>query len=334
MVALAGSGLWSLLAFCGGIPAPLIEIGGPDPANAEWLGRPAPLLDGVLRSTEAGLPWVWAIASLSLLAAALWAERGLLSDCRDYRVTRIAGIRVWVSAVDGPATFGPLRPRIVIPYWMVSASPGERRLAVLHELNHVRAGDLQLLWASYLVVCAMPWNPAVWWLFRRLERAVEIDCDGRVLSVRGSARAYGELLVRAATIRSSRVLSAPGLLARPTLLKARIEHMRARAGGAGNVPWGLMSSAVVLTVAVIFLPAPAAPARLPSDTAPEHGEAVVVRRLPGGAYRASELSPAQRSVLETPTGEATFRQVDDAPPASPTSTEPAGGVIRATGRRR
>jgi hypothetical protein len=70
-----------------------------------------------------------------------------------------------------------------------------RRLVMMHEQEHVRAGDNQLLGIATLVVMLMPWNAALWWQLRRLRQGVELDCDRRVLKRSPDAEGYGELLI-------------------------------------------------------------------------------------------------------------------------------------------
>ncbi|MFP4622689.1 MAG: M56 family metallopeptidase, partial [Gemmatimonadota bacterium] len=48
------------------------------------------------------------------------------------------GVRVAPAA--GPAVMGLRCPEIVVPAWLLEASPEEQRLVVLHEREHLRAG--------------------------------------------------------------------------------------------------------------------------------------------------------------------------------------------------
>ena len=51
-----------------------------------------------------------------------------------------------------------------------------------HERSHLDAGDPRLIALAVTLLVLMPWNPLLWWQFRRLRRAIEVDCDTRVLS--------------------------------------------------------------------------------------------------------------------------------------------------------
>lgn len=114
--------------------------------------------------------------------------------------TRGRSPRVIVSpSVAVPMTWGWLRPVIVLPSaWGSAWSASDKRMALVHELAHVRSGD----WAFYVagrVVCALLWfHPGVWWIARALRDDCEEACDDRVIESGIRRSDYAELLVRAA----------------------------------------------------------------------------------------------------------------------------------------
>ena len=58
--------------------------------------------------------------------------------------------------------------------------PAARATILRHEQEHARARDhLTLLYAGLVLQQLFPWNPAIWWMCRRLRAAVELDCDQR-----------------------------------------------------------------------------------------------------------------------------------------------------------
>ncbi|MGH7444422.1 MAG: TonB family protein [Longimicrobiales bacterium] len=131
-----------------------------------------------------------AIAALVVLAAlrlrrvrATWVE------------TEVDGERVLVSADVGPAVVGIGRGRIVMPRWVLGIERDLRHLLLLHEREHLLAGDPRLLVVGLAGIVCAPWNPFIWLQFLRLRLAVEIDCDARVLRASGDARGYGSLLL-------------------------------------------------------------------------------------------------------------------------------------------
>ena len=340
-LALLGSGLWPLLAAFRMVPAPLLALSrSTDSGAGATVGAPLSGLSGfadwLVRSTEVGLPWLWAVATVGLVAVAFMAEHGARAACRRGRVARIAGVRVWISSTDGPAAFGLLRPRILLPYWVVSATPGERRLAVVHELSHIRAGDLPLLWGMYALLCAMPWNPAAWWMFGRLQRAVEFDCDRRVVARLRTRRAYGELLVRAAVTRSTGpLLLAPHLLARRSLLRQRIELIGKWERQPTGFSWAVTIPVAACVLAVGVIPVPAIDEPLQQATVTARPGGGVVRRAPVSTYRAVGL-PSGTLGLVQPPNKATFVLRDEVPAEAidaPSGSDAAAGVVRARARR-
>jgi beta-lactamase regulating signal transducer with metallopeptidase domain len=108
--------------------------------------------------------------------------------------------RVIVSrTADVPMTWGWLDPVIVVPSsWGARWSDAQQRMALTHELAHIRSGD----WAFYVAgraVCALLWfHPGVWWIARALREDCELACDDRVIASGVRRSDYAELLVRVA----------------------------------------------------------------------------------------------------------------------------------------
>src|SRR4029077_3386916 len=148
-----------------------------------------------LADLDVVLKWAWALSSGALLLSLGAAALGLAALRRGWRNTIVDGRAVYVSDEVGPAVAGLWRPRVVLPEWALGLGEKERRLMLAHEDEHVRALDPWLLAGAAALLVLAPWNPVLWWQVRRLRLAVEMDCDARVLSRAGDARAYGEPLV-------------------------------------------------------------------------------------------------------------------------------------------
>lgn len=115
--------------------------------------------------------------------------------------------------VSGSA--GPMlvrRPRgyaLVIPkrYWQ-SLSPTQRRGVLLHELAHLRRGDV---WRQLVArfAAALHWfNPASWWCVRRYEESVEWACDTTLMkSDPAAAKGLASSLVRLVDFLDQRSIS-------------------------------------------------------------------------------------------------------------------------------
>ncbi|HEY5792766.1 MAG TPA: M56 family metallopeptidase [Chthoniobacterales bacterium] len=146
------------------------------------------------------------VATRTLRASRLWgASRfstdpkllDLLEDCRRLAEVR-APIGVIVSdRVASPALLGWLRPKLLLPAsWVESASPAQLRDVLLHELAHLRAGDLAWGWL-FTAARVLHWfNPLAHVAARRWQAAREDAADEFVLRLRpASADSYDETLL-------------------------------------------------------------------------------------------------------------------------------------------
>jgi beta-lactamase regulating signal transducer with metallopeptidase domain len=137
----------------------------------------------------------WPVASGTLLFIGVWTYRRQRAVLRDAAPVNAHGHTLHVTAETGPAVYGVLRPRIVVPAWLMQRTPDEQRLVIAHEQAHISAGDPVLLLTACALTALMPWNPCAWYLLARLRLAVELDCDARVLRMGATPRRYGALLI-------------------------------------------------------------------------------------------------------------------------------------------
>jgi beta-lactamase regulating signal transducer with metallopeptidase domain len=140
--------------------------------------------------------------AVALLAAAIGGVSYLIFGMlrvrhivRALEAREVSGHRVLVSDELGPALLGIVRPRIVIPRWVLSLNEADRHVILTHEHQHAEAHDSVLIAGAALLLALSPWNVALWVMFARLRLAIEIDCDRRVLALCRDARRYGNLLV-------------------------------------------------------------------------------------------------------------------------------------------
>lgn len=174
---------------------------------------------------------IWAGGAVIFLILQWLAYRafvGALDETsRPARPPVFGGIRTWISsAVSGPLALGLLRRRIVLPLdFMRRYGPGERRLALQHELVHHRRGDLWWNLAAMIMLALFWFNPVAWIAFRAFRTDQELACDAAV--ARGASAAercdYARAMVKSA--------SRPGLIAASALgpagqLKRRLRMIR------------------------------------------------------------------------------------------------------------
>jgi beta-lactamase regulating signal transducer with metallopeptidase domain len=146
-----------------------------------------------------------------------------------------------------PMLIGVFRPAIVLPDR--GYTDAQLRAVLLHELTHLRRGDVLVKWLSVLA-CAVHWfNPVVWLVRREIDRACELACDEAV--IRGldadGKRNYGEtLLYVAADAKTPRAVLSTTMCEEKRALKERLGAiLRSRK----HTRWAVVLS-VVLLVAV------------------------------------------------------------------------------------
>jgi len=179
---------------------------------------PSPALDPRLRQS-------WLVVSLLLSAALAVSAVHLAWRKRQWRPATVDGVDVYVAREIGPAVVGLLRPRVVIPQWLVDAPVRRRSIVLTHEQSHLDAGDQRLLTVALGLLVLMPWNVPLWWQLRRLRRAIEIDCDARVLRSGCSRAEYGETLLAVGERRSAFVGSVAAMAEPVSFLEQRIRIM-------------------------------------------------------------------------------------------------------------
>ena len=149
------------------------------------------------------------------------------------------------AAVSAPCVTGGFRPVILVPSHLSELySPEERRLALAHEMAHIRRGDLLLAWLPALVQTVFFFHPLAWLGVREWAAAREEACDAAALTVTGAAPArLGHLLLKIAGGTQSPALGlSPGYYS-----------LRRRLGGLKALPLRTRQSRWLLAVALLGL---------------------------------------------------------------------------------
>ena len=181
-----------------------------------------------LADLDRPLRWAWMIASLALILFVGVGARRLIALRRRWRPANVDGRNVLISPSVGPAVVGVWAPSVVLPEWALEVSQHERAMMFAHEEEHMRAGDPALNALGFWLLVLAPWNLALWWQWRRLRLAVEVDCDARVLAAGCSAVAYGDLLLRVAHQRRPGLVGVAAFGEPVSFLESRIRRMVAR----------------------------------------------------------------------------------------------------------
>ena len=222
------------------------------------------------------------------------------------------------ESISTPVTFGIFRPRILVPIGFAEWPEEDRKIAIRHELAHLRHRDglWQLLGA---VTAVLHWpNPLVWLALRQMERDRELNADAQVVRSGVSPQCYCDLLVRLASSTPTPMAALP--MARRSTIPMRVDRiLRNDAGKAalGPLLWialGLLAG-VGLTIGVTSIIEPkegkkpievttrfvevAPPPSIKGSSEPdENGYYTEVFRVPSNFARDEERPAKARAILE------------------------------------
>jgi beta-lactamase regulating signal transducer with metallopeptidase domain/uncharacterized GH25 family protein len=125
--------------------------------------------------------------------------QNLLEECRCEFQIRRQVLLLETDAVQSPALFGLFKLRLLVPRGFGGQfNHGELRYVFLHELAHVKRGDLWLNWLVTALQIVHWFNPLLWFGFARLRADRELACDELALLRAGdhAGTAYGETIVK------------------------------------------------------------------------------------------------------------------------------------------
>ena len=206
--------------------------------------KPA-LAPATIVSAPASTPWIvpvmaqwpiyavvaWLTIVAILLARVAWSlahihglkrRAALLGQRGNIRVLRSAEARV-------PMAAGFVRRAIVFPQSVLDElTPQEFEQVLCHEMAHLRRWDDWTQLAHAIAQAALFFNPAIYWIGRRLKIEREMACDDWVVSTTGEARPYAACLthLHELTRRAPAPQLAPGATTRTRWqLRARVEAL-------------------------------------------------------------------------------------------------------------
>ncbi|QRN96303.1 biotin transporter BioY [Archangium violaceum] len=248
---------------------------------------------GVLLAWLGGLAWQgWALLRSLAQLRRIRREARPLEDAtlhqaaatlgRELGLARIPRLRVSEHA-PSPLAIGLLRPEVILPRAALEKlSPLEQRMALAHELAHVRRGDLWLGWVPALAQALFFFHPLVRRACREYALAREEACDAAALQATGAEpHEYGRLLLVFGIARAPAAAAMPGASSHLAALKRRIamlEHASTDSMRRHHwIRWALGGLALVALVpfqvvarepAAPTPPVPQAPAVTPQPSQP------------------------------------------------------------------
>lgn len=107
----------------------------------------------------------------------------LLVDCtRQMNIRRVIEL-IETDAVSSPALHGIVRPKLLVPPGLFEDFDREElRFIFIHELAHLRRGDVTINCLAELVLWIHWFNPLVWLALARMREERELACDRSALS--------------------------------------------------------------------------------------------------------------------------------------------------------
>ena len=268
-----------------------VELPPPHLSSAAWL------LVGTLTLSLALLAWMIArwrqVARHARQAAAAPIPLGELLP----ELTHLVRLRL-TDHPQSPAVCGLFRPVILLPRTLAeSLPPKQLRAVLLHELLHLRRGDVWVNCAQALLQIAYWWHPLLWLANARIRRVREEAVDDAVmLALNEDAEAYAPTLLEVAKLALHRPLASLGLvgiLESRNALRQRIErlvdfHPPSKAG------LTLSSALAVLAFAAVAVPM--GQARAPGEATQSAASLLTTNNLPPNGLSAAGM-PAERQPL-------------------------------------
>lgn len=212
--------------------------------------------------------------------------------------------------VDSPQVIGLWRPTILLPL-EDRLGDDELDMALMHELAHVRRGDLMLGWIPAAARTLFFFHPLVHYAVREYALCREAACDALVVSRgRQAPKSYGRLLLRlGVTPRPHHALQG----ASPTFqtLKRRLDML----GHATDAPPRMLTVSLVIAIAAIGV----MPWRVVAADSGSKPSAVYASVPP-----AAPAAPASPAAPAAP-AESALPPLPPAPPAPPAPIQPVEG---------
>jgi len=239
-------------------------------ADAPPTGRMAGLWSTVWSSV--GWRGLWLAGVVLLAGSAIWANvrfwlgvrrepqvtdqptLELLGRCKRVMKVHTPLVVVETKRVQSPSLFGFVRPRLLLPSGMSAAlTRDELGHVFMHELAHLRRGDIFVAWLATVLQIVHWFNPVIWYALSRMRGDRELASDALVLSRTGASQAssYGRTIVTLLdrAMGQQRLAAVAGLLENRSHLRRRIT-MIARFGEHSAVRSALAAALLVLVACV------------------------------------------------------------------------------------
>jgi len=105
----------------------------------------------------------------------------LLTQCANQLKLRQVPEVILSDKIVCLAVFGILRPRLLLPvYFLKNLTPKQTKYILLHELAHIKRGDLLTYGLQILLLVIYWFNPLLWFAKKQMQHLRELCCDATV----------------------------------------------------------------------------------------------------------------------------------------------------------
>lgn len=181
--------------------------------------------------------------------------RSVFTDCKQ-RLGIKRRVRLCVSQTLGvPLMTGLFRPVLVLPADAVSLNKNMLAHIMLHELSHLKRGDIVFINLLNALSAVYWFNPFVWIAFRQIRLDIETACDHNVLQTLGQKNRFAYIktvLMFAGKPNEKHLAAAMGMSDGKQLMSRRIQGMfkTYRTGGKARAA-AVMTAVLMLTVSFL-----------------------------------------------------------------------------------
>lgn len=100
------------------------------------------------------------------------------------------------TTLKSPGVIGIVKPMVLIPASVLTGfSTSDLEAVVAHELAHIKRHDYLFNLLQMVIESIFFFNPAVWWISRRVRLEREVCCDAAAMQVTGQQFEYANLLL-------------------------------------------------------------------------------------------------------------------------------------------
>ena len=201
---------------------------------------------------DAGLPVFWGLGTLGFLLFVIHRNRSFARRVTQNSAEIPAALQILFREtarqvklqrppqlvvsrqVESPCVMGILRPKVLIPQKLIKtgyADSETMRHVLLHELVHLKQGDIWFSWCWTLVLAVHWYNPFLWWSCRKITQDCETACDAGVLErlPQPQRHSYGQSLLNILDRLSPAAFPVPGTSAiaeKTTNLERRLQMIK------------------------------------------------------------------------------------------------------------